>query len=362
MHKTGQRPSRRFCLAGLTLVSVATLPAVHGQEAPSLPSNVPLPGVAAAAPPTGVRFVTPPPPGFNPLTASVPLKAIYAIPPAPPASAPAKLRSDWQRAIDIAASGASFSTPTLSQTLVSHRPAQKLGRPAPIEGTRNSVAAQSSNWSGNSVVNNANPLPSVAVVGEFVVPTARQAFGSCSGGWDYSSLWPGIDGNGSNDVLQGGVEVDAYCSGNTTATLYSAWVEWYPYNETRVSAPAMHPGDLVLVEVWNTSATTGCVWFYNLSTQQTATYALTAPGGTTLVGNSVEWIVERPGINGGLANLTNYVDAAWPVGFAWNTAGANAPDIYDGQDPASGVLETITMLDNANNPISSSIIENSEFL
>ncbi|MDQ6714348.1 MAG: G1 family endopeptidase [Candidatus Dormibacteraeota bacterium] len=83
------------------------------------------------------------------------------------------------------------------------------------------------------------------------MPTAQQAFGSCTGGWDYSSHWPGIDGNGSNDVLQAGVEVDAFCSGGTTASFYSAWIEWFPFNETRVSFPDIHPGDLVFIEVWN---------------------------------------------------------------------------------------------------------------
>jgi hypothetical protein len=66
--------------------------------------------------------------------------------------------------------------------------------------------------------------------------------------WVYSAQWAGIDGNNSNDVLQAGAEVDAYCNGNTTATYYSAWIEWYPFAETQVSSPVLHPGDLVYVQ------------------------------------------------------------------------------------------------------------------
>ncbi len=336
------------------------LTAAHGQEALSLPANVPLPGNPVTAAPAGVRFVTPPPPGFDALTASPSIKHIYSVAPEPPASAPARLRSHWRQAVSAAAASPSSSIPVLTQTTITHRPAQKIGPLAPVQGTSNSVAAQSWNWSGNSIVDPTNPFQGEVVVGEFVVPTARQAFGTCIGGWAYSSLWPGIDGNGSNDVLQGGVEADAYCNGNTTASYYSAWVEWYPYAETRVSAPAMHPGDLVYVEVWSSSPTFGYVMFFNVSTQQSVTYGLTAPSGTSLVGNSVEWVVERPGVNGGLATLTNYIDASWPAGVAWNMS--TGTTVVAGQDPPSGTLETLTMLDNAGNAISSAAIESINFL
>jgi hypothetical protein len=181
---------------------------------------------------------------------------------------------------------------------------------------------------------------------------AQQKFGSCTGGWDYSSQWPGIDGNGSGDVLQAGVEVDAYCSGGTTASFYSVWIEWFPFNETRVSSPAIHPGDLVFVEVWNVSSTVGYAYFYNYSTQQVAEYQLTAPGGTTLQGNSIEWIVERPGVGGGLATLTNYIDVSWPYNVAWNYAASPQHYYYPGVDPSPYTLELIAMLGNGGSAIS----------
>jgi Peptidase A4 family len=60
-------------------------------------------------------------------------------------------------------------------------------------------------------------------------------------------------GPGGSDVLQAGAEVDAYCNGGSTSSFYSAWIEWFPNGSTRVSSPAIHPGDLVFVEVWSTT-------------------------------------------------------------------------------------------------------------
>ena len=67
----------------------------------------------------------------------------------------------------------------------------------------------------------------------------------------------------------------------------------------KVSAPAIHPGDLVFVEVWSTSPTAGTALIFNVSTMSGASYSLTEPKGTTLKGNSVEWIVESPSVGSG---------------------------------------------------------------
>jgi Peptidase A4 family len=211
----------------------------------------------------------------------------------------------------------------------------------PSGTANNAVTTTSSNWSGDAVSNPNKPFTVEAIIGTFVVPTALQAFGSCTGGWDYSALWTGIDGFNSADVLQAGVEVDAYCSGGQAKSFYSAWIEWYPNSSTRVSFP-INPGDLVLVEVWNTSPTNGYAYFHNYSTGQVVEYQLTAPLGTSLVGNSVEWIVERPTVFGGLATLTNYIDSAWPNGIALNYQAATPTYQYQGQTPAAGTLNVIT--------------------
>jgi hypothetical protein len=75
-------------------------------------------------------------------------------------------------------------TPLLKQTNIFHRPMQQAGASVPIE---NGVT-KSINWSGTSIVNSQKPFKVEAIIGEFVVPTAQQAFGSCTGGTDFSSI------------------------------------------------------------------------------------------------------------------------------------------------------------------------------
>jgi hypothetical protein len=343
--------TRHFYFGSAALLSAAMLTSAHAQGTPTLPANVPPPGGTVATRPVGVSVVAAPPADFNPLTASPAARKQYAIPPAPDPSAAPKAYEQWKKAVGGLQNRA--AAPVLTQTNISNGPIKRKNVGGPAGPTSNNVVgATSGNWSGPSIVSSGKPFAVEAIIGEFVVPTAHQAFGSCTGGWDYSSQWPGIDGNGSGDVLQAGVEVDAFCSGGTTASFYSAWIEWFPFNETRVSSPAIHPGDLVFVEVWNISPTVGYAYFYNYSIQLAAEYQLTAPGGTTLHGNSIEWIVERPGVGGGLATLTNYTDVSWPYNIAWNYA-ANPPHYYfPGADPSPNTLELIAMLDNANKQIS----------
>jgi hypothetical protein len=349
-----------FGLLGFATLALALVPA-YAQDAPALPFNLPPEGTTVAGPPKGVSVVAAPPAGFNPLTASPAAKAKFAIPPAPDVKAAPEAYNKWQQAVSAIANPQNRVQTTLTQTNIFHGPARKIGPSMPSGTANNAVTTTSSNWSGDAVSNPNKPFTVEAIIGTFVVPTALQAFGSCTGGWDYSALWTGIDGFNSADVLQAGVEVDAYCSGGQAKSFYSAWIEWYPNSSTRVSFP-INPGDLVLAEVWNTSPTNGYAYFHNYSTGQVVEYQLTAPLGTSLVGNSVEWMVERPTVFGGLATLTNYIDSAWPNGIALNYQAATPTYQYQGQTPAAGTLNAITMVDNNGNSISSATIENSDFL
>jgi len=335
-------------ITGVALVTMTTLGVAHAQNAPVTPTNVP-----------GIGVVAPPPPGFDAVNASPAVRALYAVPPAPdPAIAP-DAYAHWKAAVS---GPQNRETPVLEPTNVYNGPAKVVGPLVPQENAN--VTTTSSNWSGTAYSNSSNPFTVEAIEGIFVVPTAHQAFGSCTGGWDWSFLWVGIDGWGSPDVLQAGTEADAYCSGSTTSSLYSAWIEWYPFSETRVSSPAIHPGDEVFVEVWSTSPTNGYAYFYNYSTLQTATYNLTPPSGTRLQGNSVEWIVERPSVNGSYTTLTNYIDSSWPLGVAWNYANGSPTYCWEGNSSSSacGTFLDITMLDDSGKGISAATIENFDFL
>jgi hypothetical protein len=91
----------------------------------------------------------------------------------------------------------------------------------------------------------------------------------------------------------------------------------------------------------------------NYSTNTSAEYHLTAPSGTTLQGNSVEWIVERPGVGGTLATLTNYIDVTSTHSFAWNYTASSSTYYYPYLTPSVGTLHLLTMVDNSGAGISS---------
>jgi hypothetical protein len=238
------------------------------------------------------------------------------------------------------------ANPTLQQTTIYNGPVRNMSIVRTLKNSIVSVASQS--WSGYAITgavgtfaqNDAN------VFSQWVVPRAQQAFGVCNGFWDYSSQWDGFDGIGSdgivpNDVLQAGTEADAYCSGSTTAPFYSAWIEWFPFPATRVSVPAVRPGDLMASEVWFTTAPPyGHAYLVNYTLQQAGAYSFNLPPYTPFPGNSAEWIEERPVAGGGLTDLTNYVASQFNVAYAYNTSSYFLP----GASPAGTSTYAISMI------------------
>jgi Peptidase A4 family len=299
----------------------------------------------------GATTIEAPPAGFDPIAASDEELAYHGFPPRPNPSAQPKAYATWFKAMK--ASKVRL-VPKLEQTAMFHGPA-KPGKPAnptaveyhPLLATQPGNTAYSSNWSGYVDFSGATSYGSSSfyfLVNDYVVPVAEQAFGACTGGWDWGSAWNGIDGWGSPDVLQAGIEFDAYCSGSTRASYYSAWYEWYPYGEVRISNLPIVPGDDLFVEVWHTSSTQGYAYLVNLNNNQAVEIGFTAYPGYPLVGNSAEWVVERPSVGGSLTNLTNYILAPFWDAYAYTAGYAKFFDI----DEATPV----DMTDNNGNVIS----------
>jgi hypothetical protein len=307
-----------------------------------------------------IRTFVQPPPAFNPVVASPEALQQHGFPPKPDQqSAPAAYNA-WAKA--VSAPQTRLQSPQLEQVPIFNGPVQlhPTGESKPPASEFNStpsnaVAVNSSNWSGYTVYDNTTkPFAKSYIYAYWIVPVAQQAFGNSSGGWDYSSQWVGIDGLGSPDVLQAGTEVDAYASGSTTATFYAAWIEWYPFSESRISNFSVAPGDEMFVEVWNTSATVGNAYLLNVTAQQAVSFTFDAPSGTHLVGNSAEWVMERPGINNSLATLTNYVacpfNACHVIGSV--NGGKYNRAYYPGISLAGTAVYAFSMLDNAGKVIS----------
>ena len=295
-----------------------------------------------------------PPANFDPLSASDAELAQFGYPPRPDAQTAPDRYALWKK---LVTAPQHRLEPALEHTTIHNGRAHLVsprggGAPALARNARSGIAngaanVTTMNWSGYAVVDAQNPFQSgTTVYGEWVVPVAQQQAGTCTGTWSYSSQWVGIDGFTSSDVLQAGIEVDAFCGNGSTMAFYGAWYEWYPDVETRITNLQIAPGNIIGVEVWNSGPTQGNAYIVNYTTQQSVSLAFNAPPGTSLVGDSVEWIVERPEVNGSFAALTHYV--AEPFNFCHAAAGAGT--YTPGLSP-TGTAYAIDMIDdNGNGP------------
>ena len=273
----------------------------------------------------GIRTFPEPAAGFNPIKASDEELAAYGIPPRPSQASDPAAYAKWAR---VMTAGAKRWHGELKTGWFHGTPMKSAPAPHNVSISNTATSAGSYNWSG---VVNTNTLTKYNakssyyyIFSEFNVPTAQQAFASsggdglgtggniCDGGWDVVSQWNGIDGFKADDtaLLQGGTASAFYCSTSGTATEYWAWIEWYPH--ASVFEYDVNPGDDMYVETWNTSSTQGYVALYDLTLGIYSSYGLTAPSGSALIGNSAEFITERPCCRGDyLYPLANYVADFW---------------------------------------------------
>jgi hypothetical protein len=296
-----------------------------------------------------------PPAGFRPLTASPADLARYGLPPRPVASTHAALPlATWSRAM---ASAHFAVTPKVARTGRQHIraivvTATKVHRAGLMEST---------NWAGQTLI---NPVASFGsgsyaeVLAEWQIPAVQDAIGTC-GSTAVSSIWVGVDGSSnSNDVMQAGTEADVTCRGGINYANYYPWFEWYPADEYEITNFPVAPGEAVLVVVQATSATTANATFVDLQSNQYTVVGFSAPAGTTLKGDSAEWIVERPTVNKVLGNLADYgmVWMSSEVAFldselnsgSYDVAGTGGP----GRTPYS-----LTMVDSSGNALAYTNLE-----
>ncbi len=170
--------------------------------------------------------------------------------------------------------------------------------------------------------------------------------------------------------MQAGIEADATCPASGASTSYYVWIEWYPSSEYMITSAtwSINPGDMIFIEVWNSDPTTGYAYFHNHSTGQSLLVKLPAPSGTSLLGSSAEWVVERPAVinSSGVVSpttLTNYIDVPLPFGLAWNYTAKYPRYYFPGVNPPAGKLYVLSMVDDSGrNIISTPYIENAYFV
>lgn len=190
------------------------------------------------------------------------------------------------------------------------------------------------------------------VEGTWTVPNAYPPGGAQGGVWYSASTWVGIDGiDGSGDVLQAGCDSDVMTSGGNISRQLNPWWEWFPAGSYWISNLKISQGDTVncLICVTQGSNTEATIFLYNLTSNIAAHFIATAPGGTTLTGNTAEWIVERLEIDTNTPELAQYGE----VFFSEMNAGTASHALLQG-----GTGNTINMTDTNGNVISEGIIEN----
>jgi len=176
-------------------------------------------------------------------------------------------------------------------------------------------------------------IPSVSA------PTVGQTY--------YCSSWIGMDGDGSKDVCQAGVECDVSRTSTTADAATYPWFEWFPDPEVAITNFPVNYGDSITALVCagpGAGANKAAVYFTNLTTGAYTSVVFTAPAPTTLVGNAAEWIVEAPELDGVQTEMADYDTVTFSTCQAY--LGNNGPTVN------AGTGNNINMIDANNQPVS----------
>jgi hypothetical protein len=227
---------------------------------------------------------------------------------------------------------------------------------APINVNVQNGTDNNANWSGYELQGKADSY--VWVNGEWNVPSIT--IGE-SGNITYSSMWVGLDGNGTSDLVQAGTEQDYVDIALFQFASYSAWTELLPNQPTSQGVSlSINPGDDIDVGVWVGDSNTitdfhgGYGWFYLQNKTQGQAVRISTPlSGTHFGGSEAEWVLERPTVSGSYAELSCYIIAIMTNAYASPVVGPTIP-----ANPASNLQLIMYNRDNNhpdNNLLSSSL-------
>ena len=148
------------------------------------------------------------------------------------------------------------------------------------------------------------------------------------GGWN-SSSWVGIDGFGSNDVLQAGIQQRVTAGGQTQ---YVAWYEWFAPPQanspgyvwqTNITNFPVSAGQQVYCSVqYINNKTAGYLYFANETTGQHFFITLAPPPGANFNGDSMEWIMEAPDGGEPVASLPKFTPVQFTTALGCNANGS----------------------------------------
>lgn len=280
--------------------------------------------------PKGVRLPQAPPPGFDPRTADDATLKAHGLPPRPNKDKQPQKFAKWEK---IMSGLKRFVVPDFEST--------------------GSCDITSSKWTG-AVTTKLDAGESFDdVEGTWIVPCPYPP--QCvSGTYDCNS-WIGLDGYGtSTDLLRAGTlqRVVANDSGEAISRTVFAWYQWYPEDRFKITSFPVNFGDTIDCEIWALSETEACVFFFNEGSGDWAGFYVEAPDGTTLKGNSAEWIMEDPSLTESAYSMANFASTYFNGCLATTTNGTEEDlssaqlivMVKSGEITASAVIENPRLL------------------
>ena len=152
------------------------------------------------------------------------------------------------------------------------------------------------NWAGYVATGSDGSVTSVA--GTWVVPTI-----TCSSSQTDLSVWVGIDGFNTKDLIQAGT--GAACNGGSAS--YDAWWEVLPAPETIISSITVHPGDTVTASVTYSTSTEKFTMTIADGSHSFSKTKKVSPAAR----DAAVCIVERPEVGGSLSSLAKFKTATF---------------------------------------------------
>jgi hypothetical protein len=334
-----RNPHAIHSILAISLFCFLTADRAQGRQADEKAASTPTTMETVETNISGIRVFLPPPSTFNALEASTFDLARYGLPPKPDRSKSPQAYRVWE---DLVQASHERIVPGLQQSDIYHGPVKNLAPGKKL--STNSIASTSSNWSGFVIADTNNVFYQIGVVAAYyAVPSSA----TCSTGGPrlWSSNWIGVDGSGSPDVFQTGTSSDSDCTqGAHDHSLYYAWIEWFPNASILVNRGfPISAGDSMFIATFVDPGTGRYVLtLRNFTRRASLSVPMSPPAGTHLVGNSIEWVIERPQVNGALTNLASYNRNAWQTMMGYYQQGAL---IYRPSLAPTGTSYTLTMID-----------------
>jgi hypothetical protein len=257
-----------------------------------------------------ITTFSPPPVGFDPLAASPADLVRFGFPARP---SDAHLLERYQNVLSRLKGKFQYIEPTF--------------RVDPTKSTHTNQDAKRAgtetydNWSGG-VVYAPSGQSFKWVQGDWIVPNV---YPPTQNKWYYCANWIGLDGDGSGDVCQAGMICSVYQSGSSITRSIYPWHEWFPSSWVEITNLTINPGDLITMLICTpqgAGSTTATIFFSNITSGISTSYTITPPPGTKLVGNSAEWVVETPMVNGVLTQMPDYGEVFFSTCEAYLTNGS----------------------------------------